>query len=473
MEKAKTKKQAQDLQKKLSRKHVLVWDALDETKKAEAFSFCEGYKEFLSRAKTEREAVAFLAGKAEKAGFSPLSRKSEGALFARNYDNKCLALARMGNNPADKGFVLVASHVDAPRLDLKQNPAYEECGLAFLKTHYYGGIHKYQWLSRPLALHGRVLCQNGRKMDVVIGESPDDPVFTIMDILPHLAGEVYGGKTVARAFEAEKLNVLCGSLPLGPDGVKDRFKLTVLDELHRRFSMTEEDLLCAELEIVPAGPARDVGLDRSLVGAYGQDDRICSYCAAEAIFSALQTDNTCVCFFFDKEEIGSEGKTGAKSLIVSDFLSDLLEKSGAKTSERALRKAFLKSRGLSGDVISGLDPDYTAVHEKKNAARLGYGVSVSKYTGVRGKAGSNDANAEFLAQVRKVFAENGIVWQTGELGRVDAGGGGTIAKFLAELGMDIVDCGPPLLSMHGPMEIVSKPDVYMTHLAYRAFLKDG
>lgn len=472
MEKAKTKKQAQDLQKKLSRSSKHVWDDLSDKQKKEAMAFCEGYKDFLSSAKTEREAVVWLAEKAAAAGFAPLSRKSEGRLFARSYDGKCLALARLGSAPEEKGLAMIAAHVDAPRLDLKQNPLYEDGGLAFLKTHYYGGIHKYQWLSRPLALHGRAHTANGEKLDLVIGEDPGDPVFTIVDILPHLAAEVYGGKTVARAFEAEKLNILCGSLPLGPDGVKERFKLSVLEYLHRRYNLSEEDLLCAELEMVPAGPARDVGLDRGLVGAYGQDDRICAFCAAEALFALKKTDNTCIAFFFDKEEIGSEGRTGAKSLIISDFVSDLLEKAGAGANERTLRKVFLKSRALSGDVVAALDPDYASVHEKRNAAKLGQGVCVTKFTGVRGKAGSNDASAEFLARVRKVFTENKITWQTGELGKVDAGGGGTIAKFLAGLGFEIVDCGPPLSSMHGPMEISSKADIYMSFLAYRAFFQD-
>ncbi len=464
------KKEAQDIVKKLSRKPKLAWDAMSAREREDAFKLAEKYKEFLDAGKTEREATAWLCAKAKDNGFLSLTRENAGRRFARVYGNKCLALAQLGEKGPEAGFRIIAAHIDSPRLDLKPNPLYEEAEVAFLKTHYYGGIHKYQWLARPLALHGRVIRADGSRLDFTFGEAQDEPVLTILDILPHLAAEIYGGKVVGKAFEAEKLNVVLGSLPLGPDEVKDRIKAHALSLLNKKYGIVEEDLISSEIEVVPAGRARDVGLDASLVGSYGQDDRICAFAASEALFALHNPKNTAVVFLFDKEEIGSEGRTSARSHVVLDFLSDLLEKQGAPCDERALRRALLKARALSGDVNGAFDPDYQSVHEKRNAAKLGYGVCVTKYTGSRGKAGASDASAEYMAEIRKIFNENKVTWQTGELGRVDAGGGGTVAKFLAAYGMEIVDCGPAILSMHSPFEVASKADVAMTTKGYNAFL---
>ena len=471
MSKPLTKKEAQEISKKLSLKPRLAWDEMSEKEREDAFALCEIYKAFLDAGKTEREAAAFLGARAAELGFVSLTRENPGNKFARSYGNKCLALAHLGDSGPDAGFLIVAAHIDSPRLDLKPNPLYEEAEVAFLKTHYYGGIHKYQWLARPLAMHGRVIRKDGSKLDFVLGESEDDPVLTILDILPHLAADVYGGKVVGKAFEAEKLNIVLGTLPLGPDDVKDRIKIHALKLLNEKYGIVEEDLVTSEIEVVPAGRARDVGLDRSLVGSYGQDDRICAFAAVEALFSLKNPRHTAVVFLFDKEEIGSEGRTSAKSHIVLDFLSDLLEKQGSACDDRALRRALLKAKALSCDVNGAFDPDYQSVHEKKNAAKLGHGVCITKYTGSRGKSGANDASAEYMAEIVKIFNDNKVVWQTGELGRVDAGGGGTVAKFLAQYGMEIVDCGPAILAMHSPFEVASKADVAMTTKAYRAFMQ--
>jgi aspartyl aminopeptidase len=465
-----TKKKLDQLRKQLVRKPQLVWDVLDGKERKQVFDFAEGYKVFLDEAKTEREAVAFIETFARKRGFKDISKSKRGKKFYKINRNKSIALAVLGKKPLSSGLNLVASHVDAPRLDLKQNPLYEQVDLVFLKTHYYGGIKKYQWLARPLALHGRVLKKDGTQVDLRIGESDDDPVFTIADLLPHLAHKVQADKKVSDAFEGEKLNVLVGAVPLGDAETAERFKLAVLDYLFTRYGMVEEDLMCSELEVVPAGRARDVGWDRGLVGAYGQDDRVCAYTSLEAIGDVTAPDTTSVALFVDKEEIGSHGSTSARSRFLEDFLSDLFDVTGDQASERTLRTCFMGSQALSADTNSALDPDYQEVHEQRNAARIGYGVCITKFTGVRGKVGSSDANAEYLGEIRRIFNENNVVWQTGELGKVDEGGGGTIAKFLAVYGMDVVDCGTPLLSMHSPLEISGKADIYMTFKAYRAFL---
>lgn len=469
-----TKKQAQDLSKKLIRTPTLVWDKLSKTEKNRAYAFCDDYKKFLDAAKTERKAVVEVTRLARQIGFTPLSKGPGKGLIFRTWKNKCMALARLGNQPIDKGVNIIAAHIDSPRLDLKANPLYQEADMAFFKTHYYGGIRKHQWLARPLALHGTVITRNGKSIDLCLGEDPDDPVFTILDLLPHLARKVQSTKRLAQAFPGEKLNILMGSHPLGPDKVTDRFKLMVLTLLHEKYGLIEEDFLTAEIEAIPAGYARDVGLDRSLVGAYGQDDRACSFCAVRALFNAKKApDTTSVVFLVDKEETGSEGNTGAKSRFIEHFISDLLVASKIKTPSinRSLAKAMMSSRALSADVAPAFDPDYQQVHEKNNAARLGYGVCMTKYTGSGGKIAASDANAEYLGRVRRIFNANKIIWQTGEMGKVDEGGGGTIAKFLASHGMDVVDCGTPVLSMHSPFEIAAKADIYMTYKAYAAFFK--
>lgn len=466
-----SKKKVEELRKRLVRKPQLVWDVLGPGEKEKVFEFAERYKPFLDSAKTEREAVRLIEVFAKKKGFKDITRARGGKRFYKINRNKNIVLAVIGKKPLVSGVNLIASHVDSPRLDLKQNPLYEEVDLAFLKTHYYGGIKKYQWLARPLAIHGKVIKKDGSHLDLQVGESDPDPVFTIADLLPHLAHKVQTEKKVSEAFEGEKLNVLVGSVPIGDDETKERFKLAVLEYLFDTYGIVEEDLVSAEIEIVPAGRARDVGWDRSLIGAYGQDDRVCVYATLEAVGELKTPETTAVALFIDKEEIGSDGSTGAKSRFLEGFVADLFEVTGEQPSGTALRSCLMSSRALSADVNGALDPDYQDVHEKRNAARIGYGVCITKFTGSRGKYGSSDANAEYVAQIRKLFNENRVVWQTGELGKVDEGGGGTIAKFLAVYGMEVVDCGTPLLSMHSPFEIASKADTYMTYKGYRAFFK--
>ncbi|MBW2060662.1 MAG: aminopeptidase [Deltaproteobacteria bacterium] len=457
------------LEKELKFKSTLVWDRLKPVERKAALKLAEDYKTFLDAGKTEREAVREIEIRAKAGGFRAISaRKKPGRVYVAFMD-KTMALAVPGQRPLTEGLRLIVSHIDAPRLDLKQHPLYEEVDLVLLKTHYYGGIKKHQWLSRPLALHGRVIKADGSALDLVLGEDDADPVFTIADLLPHLARKVQAEKKVSDAFPGEKLNLLVGSLPLGDDEVKERFKLAVLEILRQRWGLIEEDFLSAEFEAVPAGRARDVGLDSSLIGSYGQDDRVCAFTSLAALLDVKQPAYTCLALFMDKEEIGSDGATGAKSRFFEDFLADLFVISGLTPTSAVLRKALMNTRAISADVTGALDPDFQEVHEKMNAARIGYGPCVTKYTGSRGKYGASDASAEYLGWLRQVFNRNRIIWQAGELGKVDEGGGGTVARFLAEHGMEIVDCGPPLLDMHSPFEIASKADVYMTRQAYQAF----
>ena len=470
MTKKMTAQAVKALHEKLVRQPALVWDRLTTAGQKQALALAEDYKQFLDAAKTERLAVGAIVRELKKAGFVDIAaatrkhRKVYGV-----YRDKAVAAAVLGGRGVGRGLNLIGAHIDSPRLDLKQNPLYEEVDLAMLKVHYYGGIRKYQWLARPLALYGRVIRQDGTGVDIAVGDDPADPVFTIADLLPHLARKLQANKKLGEAFDGEKLNLVAGSFPLGDPKAKDRFKLFVLRHLHEQYGLIEEDLLSAELEAVPAGRARDVGFDRSLIGGYGQDDRVCAYTLLRAVTALKQPEKTAVALFFDKEEIGSEGNSGAKSVIMADFVSDLLGLAGEAADERTLRKTLARTTALSADVNGALDPDYQEVHEKRNAARLGYGVCITKFTGSGGKSGASDASAEYVGRVRRIFNRAGIVWQTGELGRVDEGGGGTIAKYLAEYGMEIVDCGPALLAMHAPFEISSKGDVYMTFQAYQAF----
>jgi len=465
----KSKKKADALRRRLFRKPRLVWDFLGPREKKSVFAFAEEYKTFLNDAKTEREAVRAIEGFAKQQGFVDMTGQGAGTRLYSVSKRKNIALAVLGRKPVSEGINLIVSHIDAPRLDIKQNPLYEETDLAFLKTHYYGGIKKYQWLARPLAIHGTIFKSNGDSFHMSIGEKPEEPVFTIADLLPHLSRKTQSEKKVSDAFEGEKLNVLVGSLPFGDDEVAERFKLGVLEHLHANYGFIEEDLMSAELEVVPAGEARDIGWDRGLVGGYGQDDRSCAFTSAKAIGEVEAPTRTAVALFLDKEEVGSDGSTGAKSRFLEDFVSQLLCKSGLDATGRNLRDCLMKTKALSADVAGALDPDYQEVHEKRNAARIGYGVCITKFTGSGGKYGSSDANAEYLSEIRSLFNRHKIVWQTGELGKVDEGGGGTVAKFLAVYGMEVLDCGMPLLSTHAPFEIASKADLYMTYKACGAF----
>jgi aspartyl aminopeptidase len=378
----------------------------------------------------------------------------------------------LGEKPIEKGIKIIASHIDSPRLDLKQNPLYEDVDLALLKTHYYGGIKKYQWVSRPLSLHGKIIKKDGSELDLSLGEKETEPIFTIVDLLPHLAHKAQYEKKLEDAVIGEKLNILAGSIPFPDKDTKDRIKLQVLKYLNDNFGLIEEDFVSAELELVPSEKARDIGWDRSLIGSYGQDDRSCAYTSMRAAGDLKNPKETVLVLFLDKEEIGSEGNTGAKSRFLEAVVADLLSFEGVTADDGAVRRTLMNSRAISADVNGALDPDYQDVHEKRNAAKLGYGICITKFTGSRGKSGSSDASAEYVGWLRDVFNRNSIVWQTGELGKVDEGGGGTIAKYLASYGMDIVDCGVALLGMHSPFEVSSKADIYMTYKGYRVFLSE-
>lgn len=466
-----SKNEIKQLKKLLGCERRSIWPQLTNDERKKVMEYAAGYMSFLTKAKTEREAVKFIIEAGRKAGFQPLTttKGNDNKLYWQ-INGKVAALIHLGKNDILDGINLIASHIDAPRLDLKQNPLYEELEMAYLKTHYYGGIKKFQWVARPLAIHGIILTQSGKTIDILIGEHASDPVFTINDLLPHLAGKVQADKKLSEAVPAEKLNILFGGLPiLGPEDMKEAVKLNILKILHDQYGITEEDFISAEIEITPAGPARDVGLDRAFVGGYGQDDRICAYTSMSAILGIKQPYHTSIALFMDKEEIGSDGNTGAKSRILELLLYDLLNYMGKKTTADTLLQIFRNSRAISADVTAGIDPDYQEVHEKRNDALMGYGICLTKYTGSRGKYGANDAHAEYINWIRRTWNQAGIIWQAGELGKVDEGGGGTVAKYLAYHGMSVVDAGPPLLSMHSPFEIAHKADLFMSYKAYEAF----
>lgn len=435
----------------------------------------EAYMRFISTCKTERETVEHLLDAAKRAGFSEtLSPKSKA--YAKAQRGKTLLLARRGKRPLSEGFRLIGAHVDTPRIDLKQHPLYEDSDLGLMKTHYYGGIRKYQWMARELALHGVVVKKDGTLVNIVVGEAPSDPVLTITDLLPHLAQKQVEQK-VGDAFDAEKLNAVVGHEPAiskkdaGDDAKakeKGRVKRRVLELLHARYGITEADLFSAELQLVPAGPARSVGLDGSMIGGYGHDDRSCVFAAFEALMEEKTPEHTQLVLFWDKEEIGSEGATGAQSLFFEYALEEILE---AWSPGTRLSQVFERGMAISADVNAAVDPDHLDVFEKMNAAYMGYGPCFNKFTGHRGKVGANDAHPEFIAFLRNILDEAGVPWQMAELGKVDLGGGGTVAKFLAVYGMDVIDMGPAVLSMHSPFEVLSKVDMHATVMAFRAFLK--
>ncbi|BAF61085.1 aspartyl aminopeptidase [Pelotomaculum thermopropionicum SI] len=449
-----------------------AWERMDGEERNQAFLFSEDYKRFLDSAKTEREAVVSALALLKEAGFCPLEAlprlKPGDRVFAVNR-NKALIIAVIGQSPPENGLNIIGAHIDSPRLDLKPQPLYEEEGLALFKTHYYGGIKKYQWLAIPLALHGVVVKSSGETVPVVIGERPGEPVFTISDLLPHLAKDQME-KKMADAVSGEGLNILAGGMPVAGGEVKERFKLAVLDQLNRLYGITEEDLISAELELVPAWTARDVGLDRSFVGGYGQDDRVCAYASLRAAIETVSPARTALTVLVDKEETGSNGNTGMNASFFANTVAEIASRCAPGYSDLLLRRMLAGSRALSADVNVGLDPNYTDVVEKMNTARLGGGVVLAKYTGSRGKYATNDAHAEMVAHVRQVFNKAGVIWQTGELGKVDQGGGGTIAHLMADYGMDVIDCGVALLGMHSPFEVASKADIYMAYKGYKAFL---
>ena len=442
------------------------YDRLNPAEEADMNAYCEDYKKFLDAGKTERECVDETVRLAEYHGFKPFVRGmvlNPGDKLYRVNRGKAVMLAVIGSKPLSEGVNIGAAHIDAPRLDLKPNPLYEDAELAFLKTHYYGGIRKYQWVTIPLELHGVVALKDGSTVKVVVGPAAGDPIFTIDDLLPHLGGE-QSKKPLGEAIPGESLNVLIGSRPFAGDEGADRVKLAVMDILNQKYGILEEDFISAELEVVPAFRASDVGFDRSLIGAYGHDDRVCGYAALAGLLDLEEVPaKTAVCMLADKEEIGSEGVSGMQSAAFDTFMSDLCD--GQKV---ALKACYEKSFCLSADVTAAFDPNFADVYEKRNSAKINYGVGLCKYTGARGKSGSSDASAEVVAKVRAMLDGADVVWQMAELGKVDAGGGGTVACYMANRDIDTIDAGVPVLSMHAPFETVSKLDCYMTYAAMKA-----
>ena len=453
-----------------------VWTNYGKKELAELEKLNKNYRHFLDHGKTERECVKAAVKQAKKEGFKDLKEviRSGEKLQAgdRVYDvfmEKAIALFIIGSKDMEKGMNILGAHIDSPRLDLKQNPLYEDTELAYLDTHYYGGIKKYQWVAIPLALHGVVAKKDGSVVEINIGEEEDDPVFCISDLLIHLSGEQMEKKG-AKVVEGEALNLLIGNMPL-KDEEKDAVKKNVLNLLKEKYDIEEEDFLSAELEVVPAGKARECGLDRSMILAYGQDDRVCAYTSLEAILDTKKVKRTACCILVDKEEIGSVGATGMQSRFFENTVAELLNCMG-EYSDLTLRRTLANSKMLSSDVSAAYDPEYASVFEKKNAAYFAKGIVFNKYTGSRGKSGSNDANAEYMAELRKILEKYNVAFQTAELGKVDIGGGGTIAYILALYGMQVIDCGVAVMSMHAPWEIVSKADVYEAKKCYMAFLAE-
>ena len=462
------KSQGQQMLEKLSFKKKNVFEEATPEKIKLMFDYCEGYKEYLDKGKTERESTTEAITVAKKFGYTEYKlgdRLSAGDKKYLNHHGKSLILIHVGNNDIEEdGIRIIASHIDSPRIDLKQIPMYEDSGMGFLKTHYYGGIKKYQWTAIPLALHGVIVKNDGETVEVKIGEDENDPVFYINDLLPHL-GHKQAQEPLGTAISGETLNILIGGLPYNDPDVSDKIKLTALSLLHEKYGVTEEDFISAELSLVPAFKARDIGFDRALVAAYGHDDRVCSYTAFTALFDT-PTDRTVMVVLADKEEIGSVGITGMQSDILIDVISEISASLGKN--EVVVRS---KSKCLSADVSAAYDPNFAEVYEKRNSAMLSCGACMNKFTGARGKSSTNDASAEFVGYIRKLFADNGVIWQTAELGRVDCGGGGTVAMYIANHNIETVDLGVPVISMHAPYEVVSKADVYSTYEAFCAFIK--
>ena len=438
--------------------------------KEKAAAFAEGYKNFLDHAKTEREAAATSEQMLLAAGYKPFEPKKTYAPGEKIYfiqEHKAVVAATIGQKPFEEGFRLVIAHIDSPRLDLRPNPLYESDHLSYFKTHYYGGIRKYQWVTIPLELHGVVVLRDGSKVDVHIGGKEDDPQFIINDLLPHL-GREQGKKPLNEAIPSESLNVLLGGKPFEDKDCSDRFKLGVLQYLNAQYGITEEDFISAELEVVPAGKARDIGFDRSFIASYGHDDRVCAYAELAGIFDAVSPKKTAVCIFADKEEIGSEGVSGMLSQAFEWFMGDMCRTQGV-----ALSDCFANSFCLSADVTAAYDPNFADVYDKRNSAFVNYGVALCKYTGSGGKGGASDASAEVVGKVRKLMNDNGVFWQMAEMGKTDAGGGGTVAKFMAQRNIDTLDAGVPVLSMHAPYETVAKLDCYMTYKCMKAIFEQA
>lgn len=449
----------EDLRSKLFYEQKNGYDLIGTEERVAVENYCRDYMDFLNRSRTEREAVANAIAIAESKGFVayvPGMELKPGMKIYKNNRGKALMLAVIGKKSLAEGSVIAGAHVDAPRIDLKQITMYESDELCYFKTHYYGGIKKYQWVTIPLELHGVVALKSGEVVDVVIGREPDEPKFVITDLLPHLAADQMK-KTMAEGITGEGLNILIGSAPYADEG-KDRVKYAVMSILYDMYGITEEDFLSAELTAVPAFDVCEIGLDRSLIGGYAHDDRVCAFAELQAIYDVEEPEKTCVCILADKEEVGSDGVSGMQSAAFDCFMEDLCEAQGV-----SLRRCYENSFCLSADVCNAYDPLYPEVSEKRSDSKINYGMGICKFTGSRGKAGTSDASAEIVAYLRRIYAENGVVWQMAELGKVDQGGGGTIAKFMANRNIDTIDAGVPVLSMHAPFEVVSKFDCYMTY----------
>ena len=455
-----------DLKKKLFSQKKNGWDQVKKTDIEAMESYCEDYKRFLNAGKTERLCAQQIITLAQKAGYVPYERgmalKTGDKVYLCNR-GKSVLLAHLGKKPLDEGAQIAAAHIDSPRLDLKPNPLYEDGELAYFKTHYYGGLRKYQWPTIPLELHGVIAMKDGTVKEVNIGHDAGDPKLVITDLLPHLGAE-QSKKPLAQAIPAETLNILLGSRPVGDEDGGERVKLSVMQILNEKYGVTEDDFTSAELEAVPAAGACDIGLDRSMIGSYGHDDRVCAYAALRALLDLDETpEKTAVCVLADKEEIGSDGVTGMQSAAFDTFMEDLCD-----AQDVPLRVCFEKSFCLSADVTAAFDPNFADVYEKRNAAYLNYGVGLCKYTGARGKSGASDADAETVAYIRRLFDGADVLWQIAELGKVDAGGGGTVAMYMANRNITTLDAGVPVLSMHAPFEVVAKLDCYETYKGMKA-----
>lgn len=451
-----------------------AWKKYGREELKELDSLCEDYREFLNKGKTERECVREIVKAVKKAGYVDINdiidekkKLKPGSKVYAVWMNKTVALFNIGTNDIEKGMNILGAHIDSPRMDVKQNPLYEKEGFAYLDTHYYGGIKKYQWVTLPLAIHGVVAKKNGDVVDINIGEDKNDPVFCVTDLLIHLAGNQME-KKASKVIEGEELDILFGSIPL-KDTEKEAVKANVLELIKDKYGMKEEDFISAELEVVPAGKARDCGIDRSMILAYGQDDRVCAYTSLVAMIEADKVEKTTCCLLTDKEEIGSVGATGMQSHFFENTVAEIIN-ALTDYSELKLRRCLASSRMLSSDVSAGYDPTFASAFDKNNAAIFGEGMVFNKFTGARGKSGSNDANAEYLGAIRKILDDEKVCYQTAELGKVDIGGGGTIAYILSLYGMEVVDCGVAVLNMHAPWEVTSKADIYETKKGYVAFL---
>ncbi len=467
MAKKETENEAKQLKEKLfmQKKNAFLRMSDSEIKKCD--KFCEGYKRFLDEAKTEREAAGYIEREAKAAGFVKFDKKKKYKAGDKVYlinREKSAILAVIGSEPIEKGVNLLAAHIDSPRLDMKQNPLVEKDEVGYFKSHYYGGIKKYQWTTVPMSLHGVIVKADGSKITVNVGEDDNDPVFCVSDLLPHLASAQMK-RPATEIIKGEELNLIIGSRPFKDDEVSEKVKLNLLAILNKKYGITEADFLSAELEAVPAFKARDIGFDRSLVGAYGQDDRVCAYTELMAVLEAKSPKKTVVAILTDKEETGSDGNTGLQSAYLKYFIADLAAIFGVRG-----REVLSNSKCLSADVNAAFDPTFADAFDKTNSCVLNGGVCVTKYTGSRGKSGTSDASAEFVGEIRAILDKNEVIWQTGELGKVDIGGGGTVAKYIANLDVDTIDVGVPVMSMHAPFEITAKTDVYAAYKAFEAFI---